>query len=135
MGLTVQNTPRTAPHNMANRTVSSKDVAGNQRPKHKIPHRKVNIPAVATLDVRSLMKPIIGRPTVVPRFRKPTMSVALVLGNPMARAKSDKENNRAMYPNMLTKAQRRRSKTFLRRRRVVIVVSISEYKSSNHSCN
>lgn len=69
------NTPTIATFNIANRVGSPKDVAGNQRVKHNTPHRNASMPDVATLDVQSPIKPIIGLPKAVPKSRKPIMPV------------------------------------------------------------
>jgi hypothetical protein len=89
---------------MEKNIVRAKVVAGTQRAKHITPHMNVSVPAVFTLENRSLTKPVMGLPIAVPIFKKPTISVAWLRESPIAIAKSDRENSRVIYPNMLTNA-------------------------------
>ena len=62
---------------------------------------------------------MIGLPTAVPRFKKPTMSVAWLWESLIEVAKSEREKSKVMYPNMLIKAQSRSRMTSYRRRNVI----------------
>jgi hypothetical protein len=92
--LTIQNTPKIAPQTVEKNNVNPNDLAGNHSTKQLIPQRSVSTQAVATLEKRSLTKPIRGRPTAVPTFKKPTISVACLWDSPMARENSESENSR-----------------------------------------
>lgn len=102
--LTIQKTPTIAPHRMTKNAVNPYVIAGSQKAKQERPHNNVRTPAVSMRLKRSLKMPMIGRPIAVPTFRSPIMSVACDLDKPIDRAKSDTENSKTTYPNMLINA-------------------------------
>ena len=116
--LTIQNTPRIAPQTSAKKTVRPTEVAGSHSAKQMRPQTRVSTAAVLILEKRSLRIPISGRPTAVPRFKKPTISIAWLRESWIEVAKSEREKSKVMYPNMLIKAHSRSRMTSYRRRSV-----------------
>ena len=88
---TIQNIPKVAPHMIEKKTVNAYEVAGIQNATHDSPQISVMSAAVSILLNRSLKMPITGRPTAVPKFKKPAMFVACACDNPMELAKSGNE--------------------------------------------
>lgn len=107
----------------AKKTVRPNEVAGSHSAKQMRPQTKVSTAAVFILEKRSLKIPISGRPTAVPRFKKPTISIAWLRERRIEVAKSAREKSKVMYPNMLTKAHSRSRMTSYWRRSVILKAS------------
>ena len=108
---TTQKVPNIAPLKIAKSIVTPYDAVGIQIAKTLILHIKVKHPATSILPYLSLKTPMNGLPSAVPRFKKPEIFADWDLESPMDIAKSDRENNRVMYPSRETKDQARSKST------------------------